>query len=79
MDLREFLRSLGSRQAREEFARRCETSLGQLQQVANGHRRAGESLAINIDRESGGKVPCEQLRPDVDWEYLRSSNSRSAA
>lgn len=76
MELRDYLNALGGPE-RDSFASRCDTSMGQLRQVANGYRRAGESLAINIDRESGGVVPCESLRPDVDWAYLR--NSRSAA
>lgn len=25
-----------------------------------------------IERLTGGKVRCEQLRPDVDWAYLRA-------
>jgi len=56
-----------------DFAKSCETSVGQLRQVAGGHRRAGEALAINIERESGGVIRCEVLRPDVDWQYLRST------
>ena len=34
-----------------------------------------QSLAISIDRESGGQVPCETTRSDVDWAYLRGSTS----
>lgn len=76
MELREFLKRL-DKAARKQFAHKCDTSVGHLNQVAHGFRRAGESLAINIDRESGGRVPCEELRPDVDWAYLR--NSKDAA
>ena len=47
--------------------------------VAYGYKRAGESLCINIERESGGLVKCETLRDDVDWAYLRGSNSEEAA
>lgn len=25
-----------------------------------------------IERHTGGKVRCEDLRPDVDWAYLRT-------
>lgn len=27
--------------------------------------------AIQIEKASGGKVSCEELRPDVDWAFLR--------
>lgn len=55
------------------FAAACSTSVGQLKQVAYGNRRAGASLAIAIDRYSRGEVPCEVLRPDIDWSYLRGT------
>ena len=61
---------------REEFASRCDTTFGHLNNVAYGKRRCGEDLAINIDRESDGVVPVESTRPDVDWAYLRNSSSR---
>ena len=55
---------------REDFAKRCGTTWPFLRNVAYGYRTAGEKLCIEIDRESGGAVPCESLRPDVDWGYL---------
>lgn len=27
----------------------------------------------DIERATGGAVRCEELRPDVDWNYLRTS------
>lgn len=32
-----------------------------------------------IEKATGGAVRCEELRPDVDWAYLRKSNSEEAA
>ena len=58
---------------RQAFAERCETSLGQIRNVAYG-RLCGEKLAIAIERESQGAVRCEDLRPDVDWAYLRGTD-----
>jgi DNA-binding transcriptional regulator YdaS (Cro superfamily) len=63
----------------ETFAEQCGTSLGQLKQIAGGYRRAGESLAINIERESKGAIRCEDLRPDVDWAYLRNTKKKTRA
>lgn len=64
---------------RHQFAIRCDTSRQHLTNVAFG-RKPGESLCINIERESGGFVRCESLRPDVDWAYLRQScKTRKAA
>lgn len=64
---------------REAFADRCKTSLGHLKNVAYRYKPCGESLAIDIDRESGGKVTCEELRPDVDWAHLRGTSVSVAA
>lgn len=83
MRLNEYLKSLArqSEGACEEFAEKCGTTIGQLRNVARGHRRAGESLAINIERETAGKIRCEDLRPDVDWAYIRNTgqSERQAA
>lgn len=75
MLLSDFIKTLGCKENVANFAARCATTPGQLNQVARGYRRAGESLAINIERETGGKVLCEDLRPDVDWGYLRGTAS----
>lgn len=36
------------------FAGACQTSVGQIRQVAYGNRRASAKLAINIERETCG-------------------------
>lgn len=71
MDLKSFFLSLKT-EARADLAARCGTTLGHLRNVAYG-RVCGESLAINLERESGGIVSCEELRPDVDWAFLRGT------
>jgi len=63
--------------ARTNFSARCATSIDYLRQVGYGNRKCGEKLAVAIDRESGGVVPMEQLRPDVDWEYVAKKFSLS--
>lgn len=72
MNLKDFYLSMTAEQ-REAFAARCKTTVGQIRNVAYG-RNCGESLAISIERESLGVVRCEDLRPDVDWAYLRGTD-----
>jgi DNA-binding transcriptional regulator YdaS (Cro superfamily) len=31
---------------------------------------------ISIEKATGGAVRCEDLRPDVDWEFLRGTAKR---
>lgn len=64
---------------RQGFVTRCITSEGYLRKAISKGQRLGESLCINLDRESGGAVRCEDLRPDVDWAYLRASNPATEA
>lgn len=71
MDLKTYLLKMQMAE-RIAFAERCGTSYGHLRNVAYG-KTCAESLAINVDRESGGIVLCESLCPDVDWAYIRST------
>lgn len=70
MKLLDYMKSLDKSQL-EAFAAACSTTVGQLRQVAYGRRTSAE-LAMSIDRATKGGVPCEELRPDIDWQYLRS-------
>ncbi len=72
MKLIEIIRSMDAK-ALEALAERSGTTVGNLKQVAYGFRRAGPALAINLERESERAVTCEELRPDIDWAYLRNS------
>ncbi len=68
------LNSLSTADQRD-FASRCGTTVGYLRKAISTGQQLGESLCINIDRESGGVVRCEDLAPAVDWAYLRRSGS----
>lgn len=73
MDLRTYLNTLNPPD-QAGFAQRCGTTVGYLRKALSIGQKLGEGLCINIDRESAGVVPCEDLRPDVDWAYLRATN-----
>jgi DNA-binding transcriptional regulator YdaS (Cro superfamily) len=72
--LREYLNGLTTDE-QSRFCARCKTSIGYLRKAISVGQKIGESLAIEIDRESSGAVRCEDLRPDVDWAYLRGTNN----
>lgn len=78
MELKSYFRGL-SQEAREQFCARCGSTYKYLRLVSYGAKTPGESLAIAIERESAGAVTCEELRPDVDWAYLRGTAKREAA
>lgn len=65
MELKTYLSSM-SADDRDEFAKRCETTRGHMQNVSYGYRACATDLAVLIDRKSGGAVRRWDLRPD-DW------------
>lgn len=67
------------RERQEAFAQACGTTVGYLRKAVSMRQRIGESIVINIERESAGVVTCEELRPDVDWAFLRGTAQRQAA
>lgn len=73
MKLLDYIKPLTKEQL-EEFAESCGSTVGQIKQVAYG-RRASAELAIRIDIASQGKVCCEDIRGDIDWNYLRGTNA----
>jgi DNA-binding transcriptional regulator YdaS (Cro superfamily) len=74
--LHAYLKTLSPKE-QSEFAVRCGTSLNYLRKsisLAKNHgKKIGMTLAVEIERESGGAVRCEQLLPDVDWRQLRTA------
>lgn len=68
MDLKTYLAPMSADQ-REEFASRCGTSRGHLQNVMYGVRPCAPELAVQIEKHSGGEVTRKDLRPD-DWEAI---------
>jgi DNA-binding transcriptional regulator YdaS (Cro superfamily) len=59
--------------ARPAFCTACGTTERYLRKAISAKQQLGAHLCINIDRESRGVVRCEDLRPDIDWAYLRGT------
>lgn len=67
-NLLSYLNSL-SRPERAAFCSRSGVSVGQMNNVAYGYRPCAPELAVNIERESGGAVTRQDLRPR-DWARI---------
>jgi len=63
---------------RVAFAKRCGTTYGHLRNIAYTEKTCAETLALNIERESGGAVPLSALRPDLDATLAASGYVKSA-
>ena len=44
-----------------------------ISQWANGVRQIPAERCPDIEKATDGEVTCEELRPDVDWAYLRTT------
>lgn len=69
--LKEHLKKM-STQEKKDFAKACSTTIGNLNQIVYVNGKCGAALAIRIDKASAGKVSCDLLCPDADFEYVRS-------
>jgi DNA-binding transcriptional regulator YdaS (Cro superfamily) len=76
--LRAYLNSMDP-DAQEAFATRCGTTVNYLRKAISKGQRLALETTILIDQESGGMVRCEQLRPDVNWEYLSKRTAPECA
>lgn len=67
---------LGSRAL---LAKRLEVSPSMISQLCTGARPVPTELAIAVERETGGAVTVEQLRPDIDWSVIRGKPAPTKA
>lgn len=49
-----------------------------ISQWALGRRQVPADRCPDIEKATGGKVTCEELRPDVDWAVLRHPTKEAA-
>ena len=71
MDLKIYLDQRGSNR---DLARAVGVSDVIVSQWKTGTRQVSAERCPAIERATGGQVRCEDLRPDVDWAYLRATN-----
>ena len=69
MNLREFLKSLPTDEARELFAVACGTSLGHMKNCSYGLKLLAPASCVLVERLSGAVVTRRDLRPD-DWALI---------
>lgn len=50
-----------------------------ISQWANGTRQVPAERCPEIEKATGGIVTCEDLRPDVDWKYLRGTTAQASS
>jgi DNA-binding transcriptional regulator YdaS (Cro superfamily) len=61
---------------KKKLAKSTGTSFAYLSQIANGHRGAGETIALAIERATCGQVTVAELRPQFADDLRRSGYVR---
>lgn len=59
--------------SQRELARQLGVTPGRVAQWITGDRVVAD-YCPRIERLTGGRVRCEDLRPDIDWAYLRATD-----
>ena len=72
MDLNTYLEQ-GEKGAAALLAKQIGVTPVLVSQWRTGTRQVPAERCVDIERATGGVVRCEELRPDVDWNYLRTS------
>lgn len=70
MDLKTYF--LTNRQS--DFAKALGVTPGAVNQWVSGATAVAVERCIEIEKATGGQVRCEDLRPDVDWAYIRGTS-----
>lgn len=60
------------------FAQRCGTTVGYLRKACSIKQQLSEGMCLRIFAESGGEVQPSDIRPGVDWDYLREALANTA-
>lgn len=72
--LLQYLKTM-SKPDRAAFCASCGTTEGYLRKAVSKGQQLGGDLCILLERESNGSVKCEDLRPDADWAFIRSTGA----
>lgn len=76
MDIKTYLEKRGDNAS---LAKALGVSPVVVSQWRTGARQVPAERCPAIERATGGVVRCEDLRPDVDWAFLRSTDCSVAA
>ncbi len=68
MDLKTYI---SQNESGADLSRRLKVPATLISQWKTGVRRVPAERCPDIERETNGVVTCEEMRPDVDWAYLR--------
>lgn len=70
MELKDYL---DRRNAVAELASAIEAAPSLVSQWKNGTRPVPAARCPDIERATCGAVRCEEMRPDVDWAFIRGT------
>lgn len=60
-----------------KVARECGVSVQAVCFWRDGRRALPAEHSITLEKMNEGRIRCEQMLPDVDWAYLRSTQPQA--
>lgn len=57
---------------RVEFENSINTTIAYLRKAISIDQKINIRVCIAIEKATCGSISCEDLRPDIDWKFLRS-------
>ena len=75
MDLKTYFKT----HKQTDLARAMGVTQGAVHQWASGLTRVAVERCIEIERATARAVTCEDLRPDVDWGFIRGTTTAHQA
>lgn len=73
--MRAFLKSL-SRPEQEDFANRCHTTVNYLRTAMSKRAKMDAALIARLVEHSAGRIPPEEIRPDVNWSVFAAGSGQ---
>lgn len=65
-----YINKLG-RKERSQFEQSGGVSISYIRKASSTGQRLGAEYCIAIEKATNREVTCEEIRPDIDWEYIR--------
>lgn len=72
MELNDYLKTT----TQSDFARLIGVTPAMVHQWSKSIRPVAAERCPEIEKATGGVIRCEDLRPDIDWAYLRTTGCR---
>lgn len=69
MDIKNYLKT--NKISQSKFAKKIKVTQGFISRLILNKTAVPFKLCITVEKATNRQVTCEELRPDIDWSFLR--------